>query len=436
MVRALAALALVVLAFGSADAAPKRRVKITTQPAGATVYLGAVEDGPVCEATPCSIEVPPGDHALVIDLKDHRRIYEGISVPKRGRVPDYAFTLEQALAVIIVEQPAGAIVLVDDVDSGKVPARIEVSAESHHVVVQLRGKTLFDEYVEVAAGDEKTIEPSSRGGGGEDGDDPLAGGDDDDDGDAGGITKSAGAARGADRLLSLTVAFDVGFRQFAYVNNQTRQELRDESEGGQILLGPVLEVWPAARSGMRFLRGLSLLGRYQYGVNKQAVNATGLTMKTNTFWQSMEVSVRYRWTFAQKATIEAGGGWVRDQYQFEGVEADVSRVPDVDYKAIRLGVRGSLLFPTATGVVEPYLSGENRIVSSGGKLQARFESANATGLRGALGLNIRRGFLFGGVEASATRYSWDFTFDPNAMRRAEGATDTIFKIALAVGAAY
>ena len=51
---------LVVSAIGIAHARPKRKVQIETEPPGAAIYLGDVDKGPVCEATPCTIVAPVG----------------------------------------------------------------------------------------------------------------------------------------------------------------------------------------------------------------------------------------------------------------------------------------------------------------------------------------------------------------------------------------
>ena len=56
-----------VVSVGSAGAQAKRKVKIETEPAGATVYVGDKENGPACEPTPCTIDVPPGEVILVIE---------------------------------------------------------------------------------------------------------------------------------------------------------------------------------------------------------------------------------------------------------------------------------------------------------------------------------------------------------------------------------
>lgn len=388
------------------------------------VYLETVEDGPVCEATPCTIELPVGDNTVILELENHERLYEMISVPRRGKVKDYEFKLVPAVGYVILDGPKGATLTIDDVDQGEAPTRAEVSPDAHHIVVTLRGTTLYDGFVEVPVGSEHVIELDRDGGGD----------DDDDDLDLGGARVTAKrTASGKAHFLRVSAAIDVGFRAFRYRNVQTAQTLRDETEKGQLLAGPVIELWPGVLAGVNALRGLSVLARYQYGLNKQEIVATGLSGKTNTFWQSLELSVRHRWWFAERFGVEIGAGFVRDQLQFEGAAQDILKVPDADYKGFRLGIQASMRFDK----LEPYLAAENRIITSGGRIASRFADGTQTsGLRAAVGLAYRLGKLQAHVEGAWTRYSWDFKFAPDAMMRAEGASDSIRKIQVGVGYTY
>lgn len=461
MLRGLA-IALVVVWVGSADAAPKRKVKIVTEPAGATIYVGQTEDGPACEPTPCAIDVPIGETSIVIDLKDHQREYVNVVVPKRGKVPDAKFALTRAVGTIVIESPIGASVTVDDIDQGKAPARVDVPAEGHHVVIIMKGKTLYDDYVDVAAGSEVSVDPkkvaSSGGGGGAvtgsgdggggDGDGGTGGdGEIPDGGDGGDGANGSGGGDGAitkttpsaprDRYASAAMLIDIGFRAFTFADATGKDfETGSFDEQGQVLVGPGVELWPGSMAGVRLLRGLSVFARYQYGINKQTVDAAGLMMKTNTFWQSMELSLRHRWTFAQRVTAEIGGGYVRDQYQFEGLPADIAKVPDVDYKAFRLGARASLLLPMGTGVIEPFLTFENRSIQSGGKLAAKFDQARPSGFRASVGVAARFGKITAKVEAAAIQYSWELVSAPMSSTQASSATDAIRAIGFSVGYEY
>ncbi len=429
MVRAAVAAVLVVSWVGVADAGSGRKVAIESEPSGASVYLNEKEAGPACPSTPCTIEAPPGEVIIIIELKDHTASFQTVQIPKRGRIPKVTVKLTPAVGTIVIDGPAGAQVQVDDVDQGKAPTRVDVPEDAHHVVVMLDGKTIYDQFVDVTTGSETTVTPKQDalvGGGGGDG------GSGDGDGESK-VVKTASPKSKRDRFITASAAVDIGFRHFSYSGVDTPQTLRDESEGGQVLAGPLIELWPGELIGIDPLRGLSLLARLQFGVNSQAVTGNGIMDPTNTFWQSMEFSLRYRRTIASKFTAEAGIGYVRDQFQFNGTEQDVKLVPDVDYRCVRLGLRASVLL----GKLEPYLSVENRVVTSAGKLQARFAAGtDASGYRAAIGVNARMGSFLVRVEGSLLNYTWDMKFDPSAMYRATGATDSIKQIQLAIGYQY
>ena len=434
MIRAVVATAVVVTWVGVADAGSGRKVAVESEPSGASVYLNDKESGPACPGTPCTIEAPPGEITVIIELAKHQSKFEALVVPKRGRVPKISVKMVPAVGTIVVDGPAGAAVMVDDVDQGKAPVRVDTTEEPHHVVVTLNGKTIYDDFVEVTTGADTEVTPKqvALGGGGDgDGGGGDGGGG---DGDGGGVTKSTTPKKKRDRFILASAAVDVGFRQFSYtgVDSGSMQKLRTEKEGGQVLAGPLIELWPGELAGIDPLRGLSLLARLQFGVNSQDVTGNGIMNPTNTFWQSMEFSLRYRRTIAKMFTAEGGIGYVRDQFQFEGMSNDVALLPDVDYKSVRLGLRASVILD----FIEPYLGLENRVVSDGGKLGQRFPKADASGFRFTMGVNARRGALLARVEGSLTSYTWDITPEATGDMRATGASDSIQQIQLAVGYQY
>ncbi len=427
MVRAVAAALLVVTCVGVAEAGSNRKIAVESDPPGASVYINEKEAGPACAGTPCTISAPPGEVIIIVELDGHTAAFQTLDVPRRGRVPKVTVKLVPAIGTIVIDGPAGALVQVDDVDQGKAPTRVDVPEDAHHVVVTMDGKPIYDQFVDVTTGGETTVTPKqvalaasvegAAGGG---------------DGEAK-VVKIAVPKTKRDRFITASAAVDIAFRNFSYSGVATPLTLRDWSEGGQVLAGPLIELWPGELIGVDPLRGLSLLARMQFGVHPQSVTGNGVMDDTNTFWQSVELSLRYRRTIAQKFTAEAGIGYVRDQFQFNGKPQDINLVPDVDYRCVRLGLRVSMLL----GRLEPYLSAENRVVISAGKVQARFANGtDASGYRAAVGLNARMGSFVGRVEGSLLNYTWDMKFDPTAMYRATGATDSIKQIQLAVGYQY
>lgn len=436
MGRVLTALVVLVAGVQLAAAAPKRKVKVESTPPGATVYINSREDGPVCDATPCTVEVPVGESTLIIELPNHAPELMLLTVNARKAPPAVKVTLVPAVGTIVIEGPEGASVRVDDEDKGTAPTRVDVEAGPHRVELTLDGKT-DTQIVEVETGAEATVvgELEATGGGGGGGGDTDGGGDGDtlivDD-----VDKPDPPAKGPARAtpyVSVAAAMDVGFRRFEY---DAASDLASNKENGQVLLGPIVEVWPGTLAGVRALRGLSLLVRFGYGVNPQRVRDkdTGMVTDASTFWRTFEASARHRWTVRGKGGLEIGAGFVRDQHQFSGERDDIAKVPDADYQAVRIGVRGSVML----GKLEPYLVLENRIVLSGGPLAARFmDGAEASGLRGAVGAMTAFGPIRARLEGSLTRYSWTFKTDgQNDPFVASSGIDSIRYVSVSIGYAY
>jgi hypothetical protein len=453
-----AALVLLAVAAGEARAQAKRDVQIESDPPGADVYLNSKDDGSLCK-TPCSIKAPIGEQIVIVELADHVSLIESIEVPRRGKPATRRFKLQRALGTIVVKGPEGARIRIGDADKGKAPAKLEVDAGPHTITLTLNNKQVLQDLVEVEAGQEVVVRgkdvAAAGGGGGSsdggdgDGDDVVvndagedgSGGSGGSGGETGGsVTQKAPAPRSPDdKLFAVTGLIDIGFRSFTYQNAQvdddpaTVDELSDENEGGQVIAGPMVEVWPGTIAGVRALRGLAVMARMQFPINKQPVTGGRLMGMTTTFWQSFEISARHRWTIRSKGTIEASFGFVRDEHRFNTSPSNLNLVPDADYRSIKLGARGSLL----VGSIEPYLALENRVVISGGDvIEERFSRADASGLRGALGAGTQLGPLHARLEASFTRYSWTFKYDTTDTFKADGASDSITLISAAVGYAY
>ena len=416
---------LVLLAVGTAGAGTRRKVEVETEPAGAVVYLDAKQAGPACRATPCTIYAPVGESTLIVEMKDHASRYELLVVPARGRVPKVSFQLALTLGVIVIDGPAGAVVTVDHRDLGAVPARAVASQDAHHVVVTLAGTSVYDQYVDVIGGNTTTVTLSLAAPSRDHVIERAAAPEPS-------VTRSVAPRVVHARLVQARAAMDIGFRHVAYSGVDTPQRVRAESENGQILAGTIVELWPGELAGLRSLRGISVLARLQLGVNSEAVMGNGLVDKARTSWRSTELSLRNAWTVGRRFSLEVGAGYVRDRYQFAGAPQDLMLVPDVDYQSLRIGGRGSI----RVWKLEPYAAIEDRIVMSGGKLAARFARGDASGIRGAVGADLRVGSITARVEGSLTRYSWNLTADPTSEYRATGATDTIRQLQLAVGYEY
>ncbi|HZJ62762.1 MAG TPA: PEGA domain-containing protein [Kofleriaceae bacterium] len=416
-------------ALAAADAKTSK-VTIETDPPGAKVYFGLKEDGEIC-TTPCTVDAPLGETAIIVEAENRRSVIDSLVVRKRNRPQKVIYKLELAVGSLVVEGGAGATIKLDDLDRGKAPLRIDnIQAGGHHVALEKNGKAIYDEIIEIEAGGEATVSAPAAV------ETPSAG-------DAAAVAAtgqpSASGRRGA-RSVAVSAAVDVGYRHFNYsvpdASMRTPYE-QDEQELGQVLVGPILEIWPTTLLGLKFLPGLALYGRFECGVNPQAVPIQRMdgSIKPTTLttaWQSLEISLHHRWTVADAGTIEVGAGYVDDRYRFNASEAaDLALVPDAAYKAVRIGGRASLLF----GPLEPYIAIEQRIVLRGGALENRYKLGTSVyGVRGALGASARLGHFEARLEGALTLYSW--TFKPDTTRdvtNANGGDDVIENVTFALG---
>ncbi|HTL33856.1 MAG TPA: PEGA domain-containing protein [Kofleriaceae bacterium] len=439
---------------GVASASPTRKVQVETEPPNATVYIGDEDSGPKCTKTPCTIDAPVGKPTIIIRLDKYDPIVEALDVPRGTRPLTAKYKLKSAVGTIVVLQPKGASVEIDGEDQGTVgssPLRADVSAESHMVTVTLKGKTYFDDAIDVGTGAEEEIGPdregwksngtpvATGGGGGGGG---AGEGEGEGEGDGGGSGEGAGAGSGSDTgidgsatpapttpFFQVASATDIGFRRFSYDMPQSNN-LKPESEDGQVITGIIAELFPF-RAKKNASKGFSLLARAQFGVHGQQLTGGMIMGTVTTFWASYEGSARYRYNIGTGFAIEGSGGYVRDQMQFNASNGnDIKLVPDATYQSVRLGLRLVLV----SGPLEAYFSGENRIVMNGGNIATRFDTASATGLRGALGAIYAKGKFFARVEGAILRYSWTFTYDGvNDIEQADGATDSVRLISLQAG---
>jgi hypothetical protein len=438
------ALALVLVLCAGTAAADTRKVEVTTDPPGATIYLGDLDSGTACEPTPCSVNAPAGKKTPVIARKDGYAVAFGVIDLRKSSVKTVSLELTPTAGTLVFDDPAlaGGTISVDDVEKGKAPAHVQVEAAGHHVVVTVRGRAMFDDFVKVTAGEDYTVKPNKS----EpaplppkdtptttvattDPDTDIVGNNDSNNK----VTKSADTGQPRQPSIVGGVVSEIGFRQFSYDHPQNLPPTEDE--GGQILIGPTLQVWPMRLFGSEHLRGLSLYGKVGFGVNHEPVVQSNMPTGASTFWGNIEVDLQQRWNLGDTVSIEIGGGFVRDQLQYSyNMMSQIADVPYADYKSLRLGVRTAFRF----GPIEPFVQIEGRIPFSEGVLATRFASADVTGAGASGGIAGTFGPVVARLEASIVYYSWTLTNAATGAgaETADGATDIIEGISLVLGVGY
>src|SRR5580698_1073421 len=138
-------LLVLVASRGVASAEPTRKIDVVTDPPGATIYVGDLDAGEACKATPCTVTVPANKKTAVIARKDGYS-EEFVTVDTRKPIKIVAIKLTATTATLICDDPglAGGTILVDDVEKGKAPAHVPVETAGHHVVVTVKGRVVFD----------------------------------------------------------------------------------------------------------------------------------------------------------------------------------------------------------------------------------------------------------------------------------------------------
>ncbi|HEY4182402.1 MAG TPA: PEGA domain-containing protein [Kofleriaceae bacterium] len=431
MKRAAVAMLVVCSAVGIAVAAPKRKVKIETDPAGATVFIGEKENGPSCDATPCSIDLPVGESTLIIELSGYVAIFKTVTVPKRGNVKLDGLTLEKALGHLTISGPKGATITIDDENKGKAPQDFDLPVGQYSVklVDGARTGTAFVSFEN--GGDEKELEDSSITweGAATKTEDPDLSPE---------VHADAPAAHRDGPLFTIAVTGTVGFRSFKYQNNATKDSLRDLDEKGAFIVGVSAAIYPGSLFQIPSLRTLALFGSFAIPANKQGITGDQIAAGVTNLWQSFSAGVSYRYELDSGLGIGASLAWVRDDYQYSGRQQDRDVLPFAIYKTVAPGL--DISYATMAGGIhiQPYAMVDYRLVYSAEPMSKRFSDTKTSGVHAAIGANALIGkHITARVEAGLLRYAWSYASGTGTPpRMATGATDQTFQLAFSVGYAY
>ncbi len=429
------------------------KVTIESDPPGATIYLGDKDDG-AKGTTPTTLDLAPGEYTLVIALPGYSDEFKNITVARNKKPVTAKVTLHKEVGTLNVSakgKGADLDVYINDENRGKVPLSLELGADSYHIEVK-RGKvTIRDEHITIEADQEIEIivDPAGKGvvskppppdpdiPDGNDGSDGSDGneGDGDGSGDTGNANGDGGsppveetpAATPPHPWLAATVGTTVMFRNVGYTQVQT-DKLFQFSQGGQILVGVGLEVWPLGRSKSA-LRGLSLRAQGSFGVPQSFATADAQMAPVKTSYRVLGGDVHYQLPLGAVG-IDINAGYQNQTLSFAGTAAALATLPDADIRSLRLG--GGLTLQL--GSLELFGYGEGRIVLGGGAYMARFQNPSGSGFGFGGGGRIKFGHLFVAADVGLQRYSWNFL--PTVDYIAKTASDNITGINLGLGVAY
>jgi hypothetical protein len=139
----------------------KMRIKIDSQPQQAAIYIDHKESG-IKGYTPTTLRLPRGSYTVILELPGFRRVEKPITVT---RSEGFIFTLErQARPAVIDVRPSanndaasGAQLFVDGQPVGNVPARVEVAAGRHAIMVRKNGYNDFNDTADLQEGDQRQM---------------------------------------------------------------------------------------------------------------------------------------------------------------------------------------------------------------------------------------------------------------------------------------
>jgi PEGA domain len=403
-------------------ARPVRKVRIVSDPPGATVYVGSKKHQR--GHTPLDLSLPVGESTIILELDGYEPHVESVSVKNtRGRAArrrqTFNFALDASVGTIRLHGlPDGATVKVDGTEASTMDDKVEVQPGAHELVVSAPGEDgVFDQWVEVKAGEEKAVAIKF-------GAPPVK------------ITHHAkkDVHRGKRPWYgTVGVGYELGWRRFRYDAPQTSNAVPFDGNGiGLVNVWGEVHPWRAS-AGAKPVWPLSITFGFGLGLPVTATAMSGAT--ADVFWRTSAVGLRWRWNIAHAFGLDFDAGWARTLYTFRNAMGGlVDSVPDVDYETLRAGIRGVV----KAGSARVYAGIENRVVASGGELGNRFRGASAQGLGGRAGLfiPIAKGRVVFRVEGNLERFGWSFspmTGDPYI---ADGATDMLYGVTFGVGAAY
>ncbi|HTJ46257.1 MAG TPA: PEGA domain-containing protein [Kofleriaceae bacterium] len=416
----------IVASASVAQAKPKRKVRIETDPPGATVYVGDKKAGAKGK-TPLSLDLAPGETTLILELDGYLPHIESVSItPGKGKAgkqaQKFSFALDKAVGTIrMAGLPDGAKVTLDGNEVSTLDDKVEVEPGAHELVVKVDGQDPFDQWVEVSAGEDKRVEVKF----GASTDTAIV--------EHHEAPEEPGKRASHPWYGTAGVSYEAGWRRFRYDNPQTTNLRPFDANGvGMITFWGELAPWRAS-SGAHAIWPLSIIAGFGVGFPVTASDSSGNT--ADTFWRTTEVGLRWRWNVTHEAALDFEGGYARLLYTFRDAQNGlIDTIPDVDYQTVRLGLRAV----AKIGKGHAWLAGENRIVMSGGEEENRFSGASAQGLGGRLGTDIpfASGRVVLRVEGNLFRYGWTFTSNTGDMYMADGASDVLWGFNVGLGGSY
>ena len=236
-------------------------------------------------------------------------------------------------------------------------------------------------------------------------------------------------------LFSIALDGRVAARRLAY-NQALTQNLPTYSVAAVPFLGFRAALYPLARTGLPFLRGLGAVGAFGHSLYQQS-EVAGSTGRVAATWMTYDVGLREGVDFAtaRAGVVPALGvafAYGREAYLFDDGGIPLGQTPSVDYRYLRPAVDGRV----TVGRVSFFADFGYRAVLSSGYIGSRFPRASVGGLDVGAGAAVAlpRNFTLA-LRGRYERFFYDLHPQPGDPYVAGGALDElgVGELALAYG---
>ncbi len=150
------ALAMITTSVGAAaiaDAAPTRRLSVTSNPPGATLYLDDIKSAPLGVTPLRRVRVPYGFHNFIFVKEGYRTETVGVEIGRRSRrVKAELLQLARLQATAGHRQADGAMLVIDGSEVGRLPYNAYITPGRHQLQVSKEGYETFEQWFNLSAG--------------------------------------------------------------------------------------------------------------------------------------------------------------------------------------------------------------------------------------------------------------------------------------------
>lgn len=418
---AIVALAGILVGATPAQAERTFRIRVKSEPAGATV---ATEAGETLGETPFSGRLRAGRHTLIVSHDGYQPGVLVVRVRRRRRAQTFRITLEKLpTGMISVTLPDGvdtATVRVDGEVVGEAPGEIEVPAGPHQVEIEADGFETYAAWIQVVPGEPAAVVAEMAAVAGavevEEPTEPAE--------------PEPAEPTNRPAILRASAGLEIGGRKFTYRDPET-DNLRPYDAGGVPRLRLSVDVFPLAPADNRWLRGIALTGRFAIAPTIESTTADD--QSADTSWNAFAIGARALFPVTDSFGAGVRAAYGREQFTFSESSAIFDEIPSVSYETLDFGAMVAADF----GDYGLFGGVSFRSVLSAGDLADRFRDASVSGLAADVAGTWRLAKSWQlSLGLAYARYSYDFVTEADDAYRAQGAIDSFLRATVAASYLY